>query len=56
MIAKLIHKNDCYYCSECRIKQNKMIEPYCSFCGATFSNFEEELIKIFSEEKEQTNG
>lgn len=48
MIAKLIKKNDYYYCSECRMKQPKELEPYCFFCGANFSNYEEELIKIFS--------
>lgn len=56
MIAKLIHKNDYYYCSECRMKQKKIIEPYCFFCGSTFSNYEEELVKAFNEEKEQFNG
>ena len=56
MIAKLIHKNDYYYCSECRMKQGRIIEPYCFFCGSTFSNYEEELIKAFSEEEEQING
>ena len=49
MIAKLIHKNDYYYCSECRMKQPTIIEPYCFFCGATFSNYEEELIKFVQE-------
>ena len=48
MIAKLIkNSDDCYYCSECRMKQTEL-EPYCFFCGANFSNYEEELIKIFS--------
>lgn len=56
MIAKLIHKNDYYYCSECRMKQGRIIEPYCFFCGSTFSNYEEELIKAFSKEEEQING
>jgi len=57
MIAKLIYKDDCYYCSECRMKQSKILEPYCFFCGSTFSNYEEELIKVFSkEEEEQLNG
>ena len=66
MIAKLIHKNDYYYCSECRndyyycsecrMKQSKIIESYCFFCGSTFSNYEEELIKAFNEEEEQLNG
>lgn len=49
MIAKLIKKNDCYYCSECRMKQPTIIEPYCFFCAATFSNYEEELIKFVQE-------
>ena len=49
MIAKLIKKNDCYYCSECRMKQPKVLEPWCFFCEANFSNFEEELLKNFKE-------
>ena len=49
MIAKLIKNNDdCYYCSECRMKQVKIFEPYCFFCGANFSNYEEELMKAFN--------
>lgn len=50
MIAKLIHKNDYYYCSECRMKQK--LEPYCYFCGANFSNYEEELIEAFKDSEE----
>ena len=49
MIAKLIKKNDCYYCSECRMKQPKILEPWCFFCEVIFSNFEEELLKNFKE-------
>lgn len=56
MIAKLIKKNDCYYCSECRMKQPKELEPYCFFCGANFSNYEEELIKNFEQSEDNNIG
>ena len=56
MIAKLIKKNDCYYCSECKMKQSTIIKPYCFFCAATFSNYEEELIKIFKESEDNNIG
>ena len=49
MIAKLIKKNEEYYCSECRMKQPTIIKPYCCFCEANFSNYEEELIKSIEE-------
>ena len=54
MIAKIIHKNDYYYCSECRMKQE--LQPYCDFCGADFTNYEEELIKTFKENEDNKNG
>jgi len=47
MIAKLIHKNDYYYCSECRMKQK--LQPYCDFCEAIFSNYEELLLENYKE-------
>lgn len=55
MIAKLIQKNNCYYCSECRMKQS-IIEPYCFFCDATFSNYEEELTKNFKDCEDNNLG
>ena len=50
MIAKLIRKNDYYYCSECRMRQE--LQPYCDFCEAIFTNYEEELIKVFKESED----
>ena len=50
MIAKLIHKNNYYYCSKCHMKQD--LKPYCNFCGVNFSNYEEVLIKIFKDSEE----
>lgn len=47
MIARLIEKSPLYYyCSQCRMKQQEL-RPYCFFCEATFSNYEEEIVKIF---------
>ena len=43
MVSTLKEKpNGGFYCSECRMKQGKILEPYCFFCGLTFSNYEEE--------------
>ncbi len=56
MIAKLIKKNEEYYCSECRMKQPTIIEPYCFFCAANFSNYEEELTKVFRESEDVNCG
>lgn len=50
MIAELINKNNSYYCSECRMKQE--LQPYCYFCGANFSNYEKMLFLKFLEEKD----
>lgn len=52
MIAKLVKENNNYYCSKCRMKQPKIIESYCFFCSTTFSNYEEELTKIFKENED----
>lgn len=50
MIAKLIHKNNYYYCSECRMAQIGDLLPFCYFCGANFSNYEQIIISKFKEE------
>jgi hypothetical protein len=50
MITKLVKRGNDYYCNNCFMKQSKIIDPYCYFCGETFSNYEEEIIKIFNEE------
>lgn len=50
MIAKLIHKNGKYICSECRMNQIRDLMPFCDFCGANFSNYEQIMILKFKEE------
>lgn len=54
MIAQLIDKNNKYICSECRIKQPNDLSPFCYFCGANFSNYEEILIKQFLKDKDES--
>ena len=46
MIARLVEKNDNFYCSYCMMQQ-KDIESVCWFCGYPFSNWEEVLQKQF---------
>lgn len=48
MIAKLIHKNDYYYCSNCMMKQPELNET-CWFCESLFSNYEELLLENYKE-------
>lgn len=50
MIARLLKKNNKYCCSECMMIQQE-IKSYCSFCGEAFTNYEEELVKIFKLEE-----
>ena len=52
MITKLIKRGENYYCSNCFMKQSKIIDSYCYFCGEFFSNYEEEMLKIFKKEQE----
>lgn len=53
MISNLIEKNNQYYCSNCRMRQNDLKEHLsCTFCGYTFSNWAEVQIKIFKEQEE----
>lgn len=48
-----IKSNGNKYCSECRIGIQRLA-PYCPFCGAFLSNYEEILIKDMKD-KEDTN-
>lgn len=57
MIARIIKRNGEYYCSECKIRQSKVIEFQCVFCGAFFSNYEEVLMENYMEEfKNETSS
>ena len=40
-----------YYCSECRMRQQEL-RPYCEFCGETFSNYENILIEMYEDKRE----
>ena len=40
-----------YYCSECRMRQQEL-QPYCEFCGETFSNYEDVLVEIYEDKRE----
>lgn len=52
MIAKILRKMDGpYICSNCRLRIDT-IREYCDFCGATFSNYEEIVLKNFKEQLE----
>ena len=56
MIAQLVKKSNYYICSNCRMKQHN-VEEVCWFCGLSFSNYEEEIIKIFEGEcKDEIDG
>jgi len=44
MVSKLVERNGCYYCGNCRMKQSKLQEV-CWWCESLFSNYEEILIK-----------
>lgn len=55
MIANLLQKPQGYICSYCRMRQPKPFNSCCYFCDAIFTNYEEELLKIYSEEfKDET--
>ena len=51
MVAKIKEKNNYYYCSHCLMRQQEL-EPNCFFCGATFTNWEEIMVKIFREKED----
>lgn len=44
MIAILKRSTNGYLCSKCKMRQ-PIIVPYCDFCGAEFSNYEETLLE-----------
>lgn len=45
MVALLKKKNGYYYCSWCMMRQYDELLPRCRWCDATFSNYEEVIIK-----------
>lgn len=40
-----------YYCTNCRMIQSE-IDDVCEFCGETFSNYEEVLVKMYEDKRE----
>ena len=49
-IAKLVRRADHFICSECRMRQHYLTDV-CEFCGATFSNYDEILMRVFMEQE-----
>ena len=52
MIANLILKNNDYYCSNCMMRQSQ-IRTQCSFCGDSFSNWENVQFEIYKEKEKE---
>jgi len=50
MVALLKEKNGKLYCSNCRMTQPRLLE-ICFFCGRSFSNYEDILLKLYKEEE-----
>ena len=48
MVATLIKKNDCWYCSNCRIRQFAP-KPYCDFCRSEISNIEDIWLELYKQ-------
>ena len=48
MVAKIVSKNNGWYCSHCRMRQSKLVNR-CEFCWSSFSNYEEALIEYMEE-------
>lgn len=48
MIAFLRYNGRTYYCSHCLMIQKKL-EETCDFCGASFSNYEQMLLKWYED-------
>lgn len=40
-----------YYCSECRMRQTE-VRPHCGFCGKVFSNYEDVLVEMYEDKRE----
>lgn len=55
MIAKLIHKNDSWICSNCMMRQPTLLKANCWFCGNWFSNFEEISINSWQDIEKDKN-
>lgn len=51
MIAQLRTKLDGIYCNNCFVKQQKL-KSTCSFCGASFSNYEDYLLLMCKENED----
>jgi len=54
MIAKILRRGKEYFCSNCFMRQPKLIST-CIFCQSIFTNYEQELLKAWKEEKENEN-
>lgn len=48
MIAKIIVKNNHYYCGFCRMKQ-ALLKESCWFCGHIFTNYEEVAVENYND-------
>jgi len=49
MIAKYLKKNGIYYCSNCMMRAQGELEPFCPFCGSEFTNYEDILIQEYKD-------
>lgn len=47
MVANLILRQEKYICGECLMRQADKLTPYCRFCGASFSNYEDMVIQKY---------
>ena len=55
MITTLKRKIDGhFYCNNCKMGQYKL-RPSCFYCGFTFSNYEDIVIQLYEEEKDERN-
>lgn len=56
MVAYIKNKDEMWYCTNCRMRQSGLI-PRCSFCGAEFTNYIEQVIDSVKalEEEERVN-
>lgn len=49
MIAQYIKKNNYWYCSNCMMRVQGELEPFCHFCGCEMSNIEDVLIQEYKD-------
>ena len=53
MITTLKKKVDGhFYCNNCKMGQYEL-RPYCFYCGAAFSNYENIVVMLYEEEQEE---